>query len=44
VELLEAIHTRTRSNEQSARRLDQVTQDLVQQAETLREDVGRFRI
>ena len=44
VELLETIHTRTRSNEQSAGRLDQVTKDLVQQAETLRDDVQRFRI
>ena len=44
VELLEGIHTRTRSNEQSAGRLDRVTKDLVQQAETLREDVERFRI
>jgi methyl-accepting chemotaxis protein len=44
VELLEGIHTRTRSNEQSTGRLDQVTKDLVQQAEALREDVQRFRI
>jgi methyl-accepting chemotaxis protein len=44
VEFLEAMHTRTRSNEQSAGRLDRVTKDLVQQAETLREDVQRFRI
>ena len=44
VEFLEAMHTRTRSNEQSAGRLDRVTKDLVQQAKTLREDVQRFRI
>ena len=44
VKLLEGIHTRTRENEQSASRLDQVTKDLVLQAETLREDVQRFRI
>jgi methyl-accepting chemotaxis protein len=44
VEFLEAMHARTRSNEESARRVDQVARDLVHQAETLRNDVQRFRI
>ncbi len=44
VELLEAMNERTRSNEDSSRRLDQVARDLVAQAETLRCDVRRFQL
>jgi len=44
VEFLEAMATRTRSNEQSAARLGNVAQSLVHQAEALREDVRRFEI
>jgi methyl-accepting chemotaxis protein len=44
VEFLEAIYTRTRSNEQSAVRLDQVAKSLVHQAQALRDDVQRFRV
>jgi methyl-accepting chemotaxis protein len=44
VEFLAAVHERTRANEQSATRLGRVSQDLVQQAEALRSDVGRFRL
>ena len=44
VEFLEAMHQRTRSNEESSQRLDRVAKDLVAQAEGLREDVRRFQI
>jgi hypothetical protein len=44
VEFLAAVHERTRANEQSATRLGRVSQDLVQQAEALRSDVGRCRL
>jgi len=44
VEFLEAMATRTRSNEQSAARLGNVAQSLVHQTEALREDVRRFEI
>ena len=44
VEFLEAVHARTRANESSSQRLDQVAKDLVHQAEALRQDVRRFRV
>ena len=44
VELLEGVYTRTRSNEESARRLDAVAKSLLHQAEALRQDVRRFEI
>jgi methyl-accepting chemotaxis protein len=44
VEFLEAMYARTRSNEQSASRLDQVAKSLVHQAQALRDDVQRFRL
>jgi methyl-accepting chemotaxis protein len=44
VELLEGVYTRTRSNEESARRLDAVAKSLLHQAEALRHDVQRFEI
>jgi methyl-accepting chemotaxis protein len=44
VEFLEAVYNRTRSNEESAQRLDRATHTLLGQAETLREAVQRFRI
>ncbi len=43
-EFLEAVYHRTRSNEESARRLDAATRTLLSQAEALREAVQRFRI
>jgi methyl-accepting chemotaxis protein len=43
-EFLGEVHERTLSNEESAVRLDEVTRSLLDQAETLREDVRRFRI
>jgi methyl-accepting chemotaxis protein len=44
VELLEGMDRRTRSNEGSARRLDEVARDLLSQAEDLRRDVRRFEL
>ena len=44
VELLEGVYTRTRSNEESSRRLDAVAKSLLHQAEALRHDVRRFEI
>jgi methyl-accepting chemotaxis protein len=44
VEFLEAVFQRTRSNEESSKRLDEVTRGLVQQAEALREQVRKFRL
>jgi methyl-accepting chemotaxis protein len=44
VEFLESVYARTRSNEESSRRLDAVTKSLLHQAEALRQDVRRFRI
>ena len=44
VEFLEEVYGRTRSNEQSAQRMDGVTKELRRQAEALREHVGHFRI
>jgi methyl-accepting chemotaxis protein len=44
VELLEGLYGRTRSNEESARRLDAVAKSLLHQAEALRNDVRRFEI
>jgi methyl-accepting chemotaxis protein len=43
-EFLEAVYARTKSNQESARRLDEVTQSLLHQAEALRQDVRRFEI
>ncbi len=43
-EFLEAVSHRTRSNEESAQRLDSATRTLLGQAEALREAVQRFRI
>jgi len=42
VEFLEAVYARTRSNEESSRRLDEVAKSLLHQAEALRQDVQRF--
>jgi methyl-accepting chemotaxis protein len=44
VELLEGVYARTRSNEESSRRLDAVAKSLLHQAEALRQDVRRFEI
>jgi methyl-accepting chemotaxis protein len=44
LEFLEAVYGRTRSNEASAERLDNVTRDLVAEAQALRDDVRRFRV
>ena len=44
VSFLEQIYERTRSNEESSRRMSEATQGLQQQADALREDVRRFRI
>ena len=44
VEFLEAMHTRTETNEDAAKRLDRVAEDLIRQAEQLREDVRSFQI
>jgi methyl-accepting chemotaxis protein len=44
VSFLERVYERTRSNEESSRRMSEVTQGLQQQADALREDVRRFRI
>jgi methyl-accepting chemotaxis protein len=44
VEFLEEMYARTKSNDYSARRLDEATKGLLRQAETLREDMQRFRI
>ena len=44
VSFLEQVYERTRSNEESSRRMSEATQSLQQQAEALREDVRRFRI
>jgi len=44
VSFLEEVYERTRSNEESSRRMSEATQRLQQQAEALREDVRRFRI
>lgn len=43
-EALEEVVDRTRGNEQAAQGLGDAVQSLVQQAETLREDVARFQI
>ncbi len=42
VEFLETVYARTRSNEDSSRRLDAVVKSLLHQAEALRQDVQRF--
>jgi len=44
VEFLEEVSSRTQSNEVSAKRMDEATKGLVREAESLREDVHRFRI
>jgi methyl-accepting chemotaxis protein len=44
VSFLEEIYERTRSNEESSLRMREATLSLQQQADTLREDVRRFRI
>jgi len=44
VSFLEEVYERTRSNEESSRRMSEATQSLQQQADALREDVRRFRI
>jgi methyl-accepting chemotaxis protein len=44
VEFLEEVSSRTRSHEDSGRRMDEATKGLLRQAEALREDVQRFRI
>jgi methyl-accepting chemotaxis protein len=44
VTFLGQIYQRTRSNEDSTRRMSEATQGLQQQADALREDVWRFRI
>jgi hypothetical protein len=42
--MLETVSERTGSNEEAARRLEEVMRELLRQAETLREEVRRFRI
>jgi methyl-accepting chemotaxis protein len=44
VEFLEGIFARTRSNEESARRMDEATKGLLRQSSALRDDVHRFRV
>ena len=44
VEFLEAMHGRTETNEEAVKRLDRVAEDLIRQAEQLREDVQSFQI
>jgi methyl-accepting chemotaxis protein len=44
VEFLEEVSSRTRSHEDSGRRMDEATKGLLRQAEALREDVQRFQI
>jgi methyl-accepting chemotaxis protein len=44
VAFLETVGTRTSSNEDSTRRMGEATRALLRQAESLRRDVGRFRI
>ncbi len=44
VSFLEQVYERTRSNEDSSRRMSEATQGLKQQADALRKDVRRFRI
>jgi len=44
VSFLEQVYERTRSNEESSRRMTEATQGLRQQAEALREDVRKFRV
>lgn len=44
VEFLEAMHARTETNEDAVKRLDRVAEDLIRQAEQLREDVQSFQI
>jgi methyl-accepting chemotaxis protein len=44
VSFLETVYERTRSNEESSRRMSEATQGLQQQADALREDVGRFKL
>jgi methyl-accepting chemotaxis protein len=44
VEFLGDVHERTRVNEDSVERLEQMTVSLIDQSETLREDVRKFRI
>jgi methyl-accepting chemotaxis protein len=44
VEFLEEVFSRTRSNELSARRVDEAARGLLQHAAVLREDVQRFRV
>jgi methyl-accepting chemotaxis protein len=41
---LEAVQNRTRSNEDAARTLDEVTHAMVEHAESLRREVSRFRV
>ena len=44
VEFLGDVQERTRANEDSSGQLEEMTRSLLDQAETLREDVRRFRI
>jgi methyl-accepting chemotaxis protein len=44
VEFLEAMHQRTRTNQEAVRRLDGVGQDLLTAAQGLRADLDRFRV
>ena len=44
VEMLGTVSGRTRSNEESVRRMDQAAKDLLRQAEALREDVRKFQV
>jgi methyl-accepting chemotaxis protein len=44
VDFLEAVRTRTRSNEESTRNLETITTELWRQAEGLRDEVRRFRV
>jgi methyl-accepting chemotaxis protein len=44
VEFLEAVYAQTRSNEESARQMDEATKGLLAQSEGLRVEVRRFRL
>jgi methyl-accepting chemotaxis protein len=43
VDFLEEVYAQTRSNEESARKMDEATKDLLLQSGSLRVEVGRFR-
>jgi len=44
VEFIEEIFAQTRANEESARRMDQASKELLEQSAGLKEDVHRFQL